>query len=338
MEDWATFAITNASFHPMIEQNLVLYIGDGNYLAQVDASTFTANALDIKTPLVIKSLGKISTDVLLGTYVADTVTKTEIIRWNTWSVSFTTSDEIPENGINAFLPADNYVFVQAGEAGNIYMYNSSGMLELYKKIPGDYSPTKTATVHPNSVANFGGDILFGVSNVTGNPCDELVYRIGRNSRNYPYIMDQPYPISQRSGSDFVLTGVEIGAILVVGSNMYVAWKNSTSYGVDKLDYSNKLDGAYIESRVFAVNREQEINFMKSIVSYSSLPASTDINMYLSINYAAYTSALDKVDDTQRNIIESANESRAFTTMQLKMKVTTSSNSSPEIEGAGVFIS
>lgn len=94
VEDWATFGITDASFHPMLShtQTLVLYIGDGNYLAQVDGNTFTANALDIKTPLRIKSLGEIGTDVLLGTYVADTVTKTEIIRWNTWSVSFTNSD------------------------------------------------------------------------------------------------------------------------------------------------------------------------------------------------------------------------------------------------------
>ena len=33
-------------------------IGDGNLLAQVDVTDFTADALDIKTPLVIQSLGK----------------------------------------------------------------------------------------------------------------------------------------------------------------------------------------------------------------------------------------------------------------------------------------
>ena len=102
-----TFTISDPSFHPMIEQNQVLYIGDGNYLAQVDEGNFSANALDIKTPLRIKCLGKIGTDVLLGTYVDDKVNKTSIIRWDTYSVSYTNSDDIPEVGINCFIPGED---------------------------------------------------------------------------------------------------------------------------------------------------------------------------------------------------------------------------------------
>lgn len=37
--------------------NLVLYIGDGNLVAQVDDGTFTADALDIQKPHRIKALG-----------------------------------------------------------------------------------------------------------------------------------------------------------------------------------------------------------------------------------------------------------------------------------------
>ena len=134
--NWATFTITDAAFHPMIEQNLILFIGDGNYVAQVDAGVFTANALDIKTPLRIKSLGKIGTDILLGTFIAATVNKAIIFRWDTWSVSFTGIDEVDEVGINAFLPSDNdnLVFVQAGIVGNIYRYDGE-KLEFYIKIP-----------------------------------------------------------------------------------------------------------------------------------------------------------------------------------------------------------
>lgn len=333
--NWATFGVTDASFHPMIEINLVLYIGDGNQVAQVDVSTFSANALDIKTPLRIKSLGRIGTDLLIGTYVADTVTETEIIRWNTWGVSFTNSDPIPEVGINAFFPADNMVLVQAGTKGNIYFYNGE-TLELYSKIPGEYSSTATAEVYPNSVANKEGQILFGFSNITGNPADQGIYRIGRHSRNFNYIMDFPYPISERSGADFVLTGLSIGAILVAGSDIYVSWKNGSSYGIDKLDSTLKLDGAYIETRVMILEREKLTNFIKSIIAYADLPTGTDVTMYLSKNYAAYGSALSDVNDTQRNIIETVNEGTDFTTLQLKIKVTTSSNTAPKIESAGIF--
>ena len=337
VEDAGTFGITDASFHPTYETaGQVLYIGDGNRVAQVDGTTFTANALDIKTPLRIKALGGIGTDLLIGTYVADTVTSTEIIRWNTWSVSFTNSDTIPEIGINAFLPADNMVLVQAGNKGNIYFYNGE-KLELYKKIPGTYSSTAYGEVYPNSVANKEGQILFGFSNGSGNPADELVYRIARHDRDYPYIMDAPYPISERSGSDFVLTGLEIGAILVVGSDIYVAWKNGATFGVDKSDASTKLDGAYFETRITIVNREEQANFSDALIAYASKPASTDIDFYLDKNYAGYGSALSKVDDTQRYIVRTKDEGTEFSTLQLKVKITTSVNNAPQIESGGVII-
>src|SRR3990167_3196368 len=334
--NWATFSITDADFHPMLSHTatLILYIGDGNYVAQVDGSTFTANALDIKTPLRTKSLGEIGTDLLIGTYVADTVNKTEIIRWNTWSVSFTNSDSIDEVGINAFLPADNFVFLQAGLSRNIYIYDGE-KLELYKKIPGDYSPTEYGTVNPYSVGNLAGQILFGFYNGSGNPADELVYRIARADRDHPYIMDAPFPISERSGGEFVLSGIEIGAILVSGFNVYVAWKNGSSYGVDKLDWSTKLDGAYFETRVAIINRESFINVSKVIMAFADLPASTAITIQYSKNYAAYVDTTE-VNDTDRNIVYSDIGVEA-TTIQVKIAVTTSVNDAPEIESGAVVL-
>ena len=336
--NWATFTKTDALYHPMTEQNLVLFIGDGNQVAQVDGSTFSANAMDIGTPLRIKTLGKIGTDLLIGTWVSDNITKTRVFRWNTWSVSFTSSDEIDEVGINAFLEADNIVYINAGLQGNIYVYDGE-KLELFRKISGDYSPTATALVNPNAVANLGGQILFGVSNGTGNPCDQGVYRIGRHSRNYPYIMDLPYPISQRNSTEFVLTNLEIGAVLVVGSNILVSWKDSTgtpAYGVDILDYSNKLDGAYFETRIMSIDREIFTNFTKFLVAYASLPSSTAINISYSKNYASYVATTEK-SDPDRLIVYSEAEGVEANVLQMKVAITASSNTAPEIESAAVFI-
>ena len=338
VEDFGTFGVTDATFHPMYSHSaqLILYIGDGNQLAQVENTTFTANVLDIKTPLRIKTIGAIGADILIGTYIADEVTKTEIIRWNGFSPSFTNSDEIPETGINAFLPADNMVLVQAGLAGNVYWYDGTN-LELFFKIPGDYSPTKTAHVKPGSVAGNGEQILFAFSNVSGNPADQLIYRFARHNRNYTYILDAPYPTSERSSGEFVLSGNNYGALLVVGDDVYASVDNGTTRWIDKLDHSNKLNGAYFETRVMRVNRFEEVNMSEVYMAYASLPASTDIDFYLDINYAGYTSALSTVTDTQRNLIRTDNESREFTTLQLKTKLTTNSNDSPQIETGAIEI-
>jgi len=334
--NWATFSVTDKLFHPMIEFNLVLYIGDGNYLAQVDTNTFTADALDIKTPLRIKSLGKIGFDLLLGTWVADTITKTEIIRWNTYSVSFTTSDEIPETGINAFLPADNFVLVQAGLKGNLYFYNGE-KLELYSKIPGVYTPTAYGSVHPNAVANLSGDIFFGFSNGSGNPALQGVYRIGKHSRDYNYITDLPYPISQRSGDDLVLTGLEIGAVLAVGQDLLVSWKHGSSYGVDMVDWSNKLNGAYVESRVHTMKRDEFVNLSEFIAAYAELPTDTAIQMSYDKNYTgSYTDVTQKTD-TDRKVIKAISEGVEATTIQMKVTLTTVSDTTPLLESATLTI-
>lgn len=333
--NWATFSATDASFHPMIELNLVLYIGDGKYVAQVDAGVFTADALDISSPLRIKSLGKIKTDLLIGTYVDNSVNKTSIYRWDTYSPSFSVGDEIDEVGINAFIPGDNVVFVQAGLAGRIYVYNGES-LELYKTIPGDYSTSKTAIVHPGSVGKIGEEIFIGLSNVSNNPADEGVYRLGRHDRNYDWILDLPYPISERSGGAFVLTGIEIGAVAVVAGRLFVAWKNGSSYGVDAVDTSYKLDGAYFETRVMRPDRAKLINYAKFSAFYASLPDSTAINIAYSKNYAGYTDTTEKTD-TQMNEVYADSEGVEAATLQLKVTVTVSGNNAPEIESAAAFV-
>jgi len=337
-EDWATFDVTDSDLHPMFvhPKTLVLYIGDGNQLAQVDGNTFTANALDIKTPLRIKSLGKIGQDILLGTYVADTVTQTEIIRWNTYSVSFTTSDTIPEVGINAFLPADNFVIVQAGNQGNLYYYDGE-RLEEYLKIPGDYSPTAYGEIYPTAVGNLGGKILFGFSNGSGNPADQGIYQIARSTRDHPYILDMPYPTSVRSDDALVLTDTEIGGILVVGTDVYASFKNGANIGVDKLDYSKKLEVAHLETRVMIVNREQFSTFSKFVVAYADMPDDTAIEIQYEKNYADEFTGTTEKTDTSKNIVF-AEEGVDATTLRLKILPTVNDNDAPTIESAGVFVS
>jgi len=294
------FSPSDDDFHPMIEQNLVLYIGDGHFLHQVDAGTFTNKALDISPPLRIKSLGKISTDVLLGTYIDDNVNKTQIIRWNTWSVSFTNSDEIDEVGINAFLPMDNFTLVSAGVAGNIYLYDGV-KLELYRKVPGSYSSTATATINPNAVGSINGNVLFGMSNITGNPVDQGVYQVARHSRDFKYVMDLPYPLSLRSGSDFVLTGIEIGSILVKGQNVYVAWKRSTTVtisiatpGVVTYTAHGLSNGDAI---VFTTTGALPTGLTSGTVYFARSTGTNTLNIYDTAAYAVAGGATGRVDTT-----------------------------------------
>jgi len=219
--NWATFSVTDAEFHPMSKQDITLFIGDGNQVASVnDSGVFSGNALDIKTPLRIKTMTPYEIDLLIGTYVADTVNKTEIIRWDTESPSWNTSDPIEEVGINAFIRDDNYVYANAGKAGNIYFYNGAQLVP-FKRIPGTYSNTKYGSINPGSVGNYKGVPIFGFSNGSGNPAPQGVYSFGSYSRDYPKILSLDWVISPD-----VTSNIEVGAILVLGFDIVISWKNN----------------------------------------------------------------------------------------------------------------
>ena len=332
--DWATFGVTDASFHPMATQFSLtgrhLFIGDGNQVAEVNnAGVFDSNVLDLNTPYRIKSMTDYDIDILIGTYVADTVNRTEIIRWDTVSPSWNSSDPIEENGINAFIRDDNYLYVNAGKAGNIYYYDGQYLVP-FKKIPGNYTNTAYGEIHPGSVANFDGVPVFGFSNGSGNPAKQGVYSFGSYSRDYPKVLDLSWVISQNK-----VASIEIGAILVSGLNLFVAWKDGTTYGVDKIDYTAKYASAYFETRMLAQNKRDVEKVLAQVSAfYNSLPASTGLTFSYSVNGATYV-AMTSVTNTLMNEISAELSTGQIGSLQIKGVFTVNNNDAPTIEAIAI---
>ncbi len=336
-DSWATFTNGDASWHPMLEINLVLYIGDAHFVAQIDAGVFSANALDISAPLRIKSLGQLGTDLLMGTFISSNIVKTQVFRWNTWSLSFTNSDPIPEVGINAFLDMDNATLVNAGTKGNLYLYNGV-TLEPYKQIKGTWdNSTNTGQVHSNAVLNFNGLPLFGLSTVSGSPANMGVYSLGRANRNYPLVLNGEHGISTGN-----LNNLEIGAIVSVGNIYLVTWKDTNSgtvYGVDKLDLSLKYSAPYLVTRIIMADRFALLNYDVIDIAYRSLPASTGFTISKKVNHTAFSTftAPETVDDSIRKVYSTKIDINDATTLQMKIAPVVSVNTAPEIEAFRVGV-
>lgn len=331
--DWATFAVTDADFHPMAIQDITLFIGDGNRVASVNSSgTFDNNALDIKTPLRIKTMAPYEFDLVIGTYVADTVNYTEIIRWDTVSPSWNTSDPIEEVGINAFIRDDNYLYANAGRVGNLYLFNGEQLVP-FKRIPGTYSNTQYGTIHPGAVGNFMGVPVFGFSNGAGNPAKQGVYSFGSYSRDYQKVLDLSWVISED-----VTSSIEIGAILVADFDLLVAWKNGSSFGVDKIDYTAKYASAYFETMMLFQDQRNILKALANVSAfYNSLPASTGFTFSYSINGAAYV-AMTSVTNSILNEVHAQLSVGDVGSLQIKVAFTVSANDSPTLEALGVDLS
>lgn len=329
VDNWATFGVGDALFHPMKKLNLVLYIGDGNRIAQVDAGVFSANALDIQAPLRVSSLWNIDTDLLIGTFVNINVMQTQVIRWNTWSPSFSVSDPIPEVGVNAFLDADNVILVNAGTKGNIYIYDGV-TLEPYKKLKGNFTATNKAKVYPNAVFNFNGMPLFGLSQVTGEGVNLGVYSIHRTNRNYNYVLNLEYKISTGN-----LTKIKIGAIVPVSADQFlVAWQDDTSgspaYGVDIMSLTVKATG-YFTTRVMYTNRQLASEWGFAHAAYRSLPENTDIRFYEKKDGGDFSAEIESVNDDEHKITSTSAAIGQAMSLQIKTELVPNANNAPEVE-------
>ncbi len=337
--DFATFTKGNSALHPMFILNKSLYIGDSNLIAEIDNGVFTANALDIGIPYLIKCLGRSDDELLIGTWVSNNIMETRIFCWNTWSTNPTYSDPIPEVGINAFLPIDNGVMVSAGSKGNIYIYDGKN-LDLYKQIKGSWSNSSKGIVNPNAILNFNGLPLFGLSYYAGgNPTNMGIYSLGRANRNYPTVLNGEYGISTGH-----LSNVEIGCIVPVSDEYFlVAWKDTsaipTVYGVDKLDISNKYSGAYLETRNIIVDRMNFMTFKSVEIAYRLLPANTTFTISRKVNNGSYEDFLttECSNDIDRAIFASEIDINNATKIKIKISPTISVNNSPEIEEFNVNV-
>ena len=328
-EDWATFTNTDANFHPMVLQGTSLFIGDAHYIAEVtSAHVFTADALDIKTPHRIKTMTAYGIDLLAGTFIHANVNRADVIRWDTKSTSWSVIDTVEENGVNAFIKVGNNTYAQAGQAGRIYYYNGA-TLEPAFRLPGDWSPTKTAEIYPQAVATHMTVPIFGLSNIAGNPILQGVYSFGSYDKNYIKTLDLSFPVSGG------LESVEIGSILSVGNDLFVSWKSASAVGVDKLNWSAKYQSAYLETGILTPPETRSFlkNTKKIIANYAKiLPASCGLVFKYKSKYdTSYSSAMTSVKDT--NLVQERVEEIIpdVAALQIRIEFTVNNNDAPEVE-------
>jgi len=322
----AQFLNGDGTYHPMKEANGRLFIGDKYCIAQVDefgVITLETN-LKVREPERITIFANFDVDLLVGTKRLDE--KSRVLRWDTESETWYGEDIIYAGEIHAFLDEDNYTYAIVGDYGVMHYYDGEKLLK-HTRIPGAYSNAARCKVNANAVGYFMGVPIFGVSNIDGNPNLQGVYSYGQYSKDYNITMDLSFPISSNE-----FTGMTIGAIVVQGTDVYVAWKSLTAVGVDKLDWSNKYNGAYIETMVLnnAEDRSKFKSFDKALADYIEMPANTAVTMAYSKNYAAYIN-FEQVNNDKLLQLRSKTTIPEIGAIQLKFTFTCNANNSPKIE-------
>ncbi len=315
-DDFWAFSKDDPKYHPLFVLNAVLYVWDGNLVAQVEDGIFSQNALDLPKWHRITALGKIGNELLVGSFFSDNINKSHLFRWNTWSESWTSSDIVYETGVNSFLSYDNYTLIQCGKKGNIYSYDGN---KLYreKRIPGNWK-TGSAIVRHNASDIHDNLPLWGVSHVTGTPLELGIYSYGSYSSDYPNVLNFEYPLTPGEQD------IEIWAIRSIGDLFLVSWKKWNDKGIDILDVNNKQSVAVIESRKISFSRLHENNAEISI-AWRNIPNGWDIKCYI------WDREVNLIRDEKRKILQSKTHIAIESSYRCRIELISSWNFSPECE-------
>jgi len=168
------------------------------------------------------------------------------------------------------------------------------------------------------------------------PAHAGVYTLGRYSNKYPTVLDLTYPISENTFSE-----VEIGAILVVGSDFYVSWKRIVSgtatYGIDKIDYTAKYTGALFETRILGGNRTVFATLLDLVLAYTDLPTGTSFTVDYSTDYGTTWVSITMTQDTMRKVLAAASAGQEAILFQFRVSATVSANETPALERATIWL-
>lgn len=317
--------LNGGQFHSMVRQNETLFIADANILASVSSlGVFTQQTgFNLPQNENITAITDFDIDILIGT---KSLTDGRALRWDGVSPSWSAEDEIyVKGGVSAFLSDDNYRYV-LDEDGTIWFYNGE-QCEVAYRLPE--VGNDTIKVNPNAVGYFKKTPVFGLSNGSGNPVIQGIYGLGKYSRGYSTSLTLDYPISTDEFS-----GVEIGAIVVDGNDLYASWKTATGQGVDKIDYTAKYASAYMETMALSdpSERHQIKTLSETLVPYFSLPASTGVTIGIKKSYDGSFTNMTVLDDTKRKLVKLKSPSVTdCANPQLRIGFTVNSNDAPEVE-------
>ena len=280
---WNTLTNTNTNYGPVVyhEKRDIIIIGNQELVATVSAaSAFNANALDLLAKYEIRDIVPTDIDTLIGAVELGRKTKSRIFQWDgtssSWQYSWFFGEEI-----KWMINKQEIILICAGDEGKIYDFTD--LENSIAQIPGEYSSTATLESYPNAKTIFRGFLHFGAHDGgAGNPFPNGVYTFGtKNGRKFPRALNCEYVLSQNK-----VTAIEYGAISTDGSNLFVAWKDSTTYGMDKINFSARYGSAYIEFLVMRMNREIEKVFDRFPCAFKPLASGCRITLKQKLDHAS----------------------------------------------------
>ena len=246
--------LNSANYHPVESFLDKVFTGNGRELISTDASGIdydsdtVGGGITIDFNYQIRCLKNIGSWLFIGA-TSDNSSDARYFLWDGYSEDYNYSRSLKgEDGINAVEIADDgSVLIFAGKQGRVYQLTGvDSPLTKLKQIPR-IGNDKTIEIYPGSTANYQGHALFGLSTGTSATAEKGAYSWTSTDRNYSKVLNLDYAISTGTTTG---TSLKIGALLAANTTeLFIGWKDDTTYGVDLVDGTGVQATAVYESLI-----------------------------------------------------------------------------------------
>ena len=225
--------INDGDYHPVAKILGKIVWGNERYLAVWDGVTYDPNAVELPSGLNVRTLTRGEEFIVAGTWSGAAITDNDEgfeFFWDGVSPAYNLSSELGAGGVNAATVLGGKRFLVTGSTSVLYLGKGVDDPEEELKIP-DIGDGKYMEISPNAMDVWDGMLHIGVG-VGGDSSTVLrgVWHYGHKDYRFSDALNYAYTISDNA--DEQDTDVTIGAIKGVGRNLFIGWKNGSTYGVD----------------------------------------------------------------------------------------------------------
>jgi hypothetical protein len=250
--------LIDTDFHPIAVIEDTLIIGNERYLATWNEAVYDPNAITLDSGFVVRSIANFEEFIVAGANKGSSLEETEASRifyWDGLAPGYNNWTEVPVGSVNALHNTRNNLIGVYGNKGDVYV----GAEPFNKVIDGvpKLSDGKIIQVYPGGMTEHEGKTLIAYAASTDDTTGvELgVYQFGSQSSKKIDAFNFPYRISTGNTQ---ATNLKISMVKAIGQDLYIGWREGTSYGVDKLTInSNYTSSGLWESLIFDNGNPEE---------------------------------------------------------------------------------
>lgn len=319
-------------YHPMLEHLNGIVIGNGRYVAFWDQAVYDANRLVLAPGFKVRAITKVKEFVAILCWRGNSIDAVEegrIYYWDGISTTFNFYEDIPMGLPNAAISDSNRLLGVYGSRGALYM--GSTPFQKVTELPG-LAKDKTIEVLPGAITNWREKTLIGYSgNTTDTNFRQGVYEFGNAGNGLPEAMSMAFTLSTGSTQG---TNIKIGALKGIGSDLYIAWKDDSSYGVDKVTVTdNAYSSATYEDLWFDNNAPfKQKTGLVYVVSFLPLTTGQSVTCKYDVDRAGTFTSGTTVNTVGATEARVQINSKRFKDIKVAFDVASSSNTKVYITG------